>query len=91
MITYKEFEVIRTLLKMGDTYEVEAADIANVAETVYSNVHYYAFKSTEEVMNLIVSLQAKGYMSGGKVTAAALTEIAPLRVDNAVILAAGGV
>ncbi len=126
MITYKEFEVIRTLLKLGDGYAAGEAgnagaadaagregascaagpadavdgtgaaraagttDAAAAAEAVYANVHYYAFKSREEVAGLIASLQRKGYMEGGKVTAAAVAEISPLRVDNAVILAAGG-
>ena len=84
MITYKEFEIIRTLLKLHDTH------IADLASEVYSNVHYYAFKSRDEVSDLIGSLQSKGYVSDGQVTDAALQEIAPLKVENAVILAAGG-
>ena len=38
MITYKEFEVIRTLLRAEETPE-------NIANYVYSNKHYYVFKS----------------------------------------------
>ena len=41
MITYKEFEVIRTLLRAEETPE-------NIANYVYSNKHYYVFKSEDE-------------------------------------------
>lgn len=83
MITYKEFEVIRTILKLKEKHE-------DIALTVYNNVGYYAFKSLEEVTELIESLEMKGYIYDGKVTAAAMGEIAALKVNNAVILAAGG-
>lgn len=83
MITYKEFEVINTMLKSKEP-------IINVPEYVYSNVHYYAFKSQTEVVELVSSLQRKGYIADGRVTLAGMKEIEPLRVNNAVILAAGG-
>lgn len=83
MITYKEFEVIRTMLKSQDTHE-------DLASFVYDTVHYYAFKSREEVLSLIAALEEKGFIADGKVTNAAMTEIRSLKVDNAVILAAGG-
>ena len=38
MITYKEFEVINTMLKANEA-------IDDLPEYVYSNIHYYAFKS----------------------------------------------
>ena len=38
MISYKEFEVINTVLKAK-------APIQNLSEYVYKNVHYYVFKS----------------------------------------------
>lgn len=83
MITYKEFEVIRTMLKSQETHE-------DLASFVYDTVHYYAFKSQEEVEGLIAALEEKGFIADGKVTDAAMREIRSLKVDNAVILAAGG-
>ena len=83
MITYKEFEVINTILKTRK-------DVQNLPKYVYANVHYYAFKSQEEVSELVDSLEAKGYIAEGKVTELGLKEIEPLKVSNAVILAAGG-
>ncbi len=83
MITYKEFEVINTMLKAQE-------NVQDLPKYVYSNVHYYAFKSQEEVAELVASLEAKGYITGDKVTDLGLKEIEPLKVNNAVILAAGG-
>ena len=83
MITYKEFEVIRTLLRAEETPE-------NIANYVYSNKHYYVFKSEDEVAELAASLEKKGYLKDGKVTESAMEELEPLKVNNAVILAAGG-
>ena len=83
MITYKEFEVIRTLLRAEEVP-------TNVADYVYSNKHYYAFKSEKEVAELAESLERKGYLDNGNVTEAAMEELKPLKVNNAVILAAGG-
>ena len=83
MITYKEFEVINTLLKAEGPVE-------DIASYVYENVHYYAFKSQEEVATLAADLERRKFIAGGKPTAMALEEIEPLRVHNAVILAAGG-
>ena len=84
MITYKEFEVIRTLLK------VKRSGVEDLATTIYNNIHYYVFKSKKEVQELIGSLESKGYIYDDKVTDAALKEIMSLKVENAVILAAGG-
>ena len=83
MITYKEFEVIRSLLNA----DCSAAD---AAKYVYDNKHYYVFKSADEVAELIASLEKKGFIKDARVTESALNEIEPLKVDNAVILAAGG-
>lgn len=83
MITYKEFEVIRTILKMKET-------VQDIASYVYEKIHYYVFKSQDEVVELIGSLEKKGYISNGILTELAITELEPLKVDNAVILAAGG-
>lgn len=83
MITYKEFEVINSLLKMPN----KTMDLANY---VYTNVHYDAFKDITEVEKLIIDLEDKGYIFDSCVTESGEREIAPLRVKNAVILAAGG-
>ena len=64
MITYKEFEVLRTILKRKNT------GLDN-AQSIYNNVHYYVFKSREEVSELLESLEKKGYVYGNKVTEAA--------------------
>ena len=81
MITYKEFEVIRTILKNPAHCSAEA---------VYQNKHYYVFKSADEVKDVMCTLEKKGYLSNGKVTEDALSEIEALKVENAVIMAAGG-
>ena len=65
MITYKEFEVIRTMLKINPTDQ-------NLAAEVYNNKHYYVFKSKEEVEELIASLEKKGYVENGTVTKSAM-------------------
>jgi len=83
MITYKEFEVIRTLLK-------KSSPINDLADFVYRNKHYYVFKSIDEVTGLVESLENKGYILDGRVTASAMKELESLKVKNAVILAAGG-
>lgn len=83
MITYKEFEVIRTMLKI----QTSSADFA---QEVFEKKHYYVFKSKEEVAELIDSLERKGYVANAAVTVAAMTEIESLKVENAIILAAGG-
>lgn len=83
MINYKEFEIIVTMLRCK-------SPIDDLAAYVYANVHYYVFKSVDEVSLLISSLEKKGYIENHSVTKAALDEIAPLKVNNAIILAAGG-
>lgn len=83
MITYKEFEVIRTLLKTDSPG-------GDLADYVYRNKHYYVFKSVDEVYDLIKSLENKGYIQDGRITDSAMKELESLKVKNAVILAAGG-
>ena len=49
MITYKEFEVLRAIMKgYGNTYDV--------AKNVYDHTHYRVFKDIEEVQSLHLSL-----------------------------------
>ncbi len=83
MISYKEFEVINALIKAGGPVE-------DVPKYVYKNVHYYAFKSQSEVEELVLGLKEKGYITDNYVTDIGKKEIESLRVNNAVILAAGG-
>jgi len=83
MITYKEFEVIRTMLK-------HSSPVADVPAHVMENIDYYVFQSQEEVEELTASLTQKGYIADGVVTKTAFAELEPLKVENAVILAAGG-
>lgn len=83
MISYKEFEVINALMNTDGPVE-------NIADYVYSNVHYYAFKGYDEVEQLAEGLKDKGYITDSYVTELGKKEIESLRVKNAVILAAGG-
>lgn len=83
MTTYKEFEVLRTLLKAEGPVE-------DIPAYIVAHKPYYAFKSPEELQTLVERLEQKGYIRDGAATEIALREIEPLRVDNAVILAAGG-
>lgn len=83
MITYKEFEVINTLMKADGRVE-------DIPAYVFSNVHYYAFKDQSEVEDLVARLKVKGYITDNYVTELGKKEIESLRVKNAVILAAGG-
>lgn len=83
MITYKEFEVINTLMKADGWVE-------DIPAYVFSKVHYYAFKDQAEVEDLVARLKVKGYITDNYVTELGKKEIESLRVKNAVILAAGG-
>ena len=83
MINYKEFEILNTMLKADEQVE-------DLVEYVFTHVHYYAFKSKEEVETLAVKLEEKGYLADNSVTDLGRKEIEPLKVKNAVILAAGG-
>ena len=83
MTTYKEFEVMRTLLRAD-------GKIGNIPEYVWESKPYYVFKSQEEVQELVRELERRGYIHDGAVTTRGLAEIEPLKVENAVILAAGG-
>lgn len=83
MISYKEFEVIRTLLRANKPIE-------KIPDFVWTHVQHHAFKSETESSLLVSQLQSRGFIYFGSVTQKALTEIEPLRVNNAIILAAGG-
>lgn len=80
MINYKEFEVLKTVL----------CKKVILPEQIYSSSYYNAFDSVDEVADITVSLEKKGYIKSGEVTENAVAEIEPCKVTNAVILAAGG-
>lgn len=82
MINYKEFEVISTILKK--------ADDSDIVPFIFNKKHYRVFQSQEEIKKLVEGLERKGYLDNGKITKRTLMELEPLRVENAVILAAGG-
>lgn len=57
---------------------------------VPERLHYQVFKDVREIQSCVHSLEKKGYLKDDKVTTAAMVEIEPCRVKNAIILAAGG-
>ena len=83
MLSYKEFEVIRSLIG----HEHPAGDLPKY---ILSKLHYKVFKSEEEIQELVMGLEKKGYLADGVPTDFAIESIEPLRVKSAVILAAGG-
>ncbi|MBE6471612.1 MAG: hypothetical protein E7000_07935 [Coriobacteriaceae bacterium] len=80
MIAYKEFEVVKALL---------GGEVLTPQE-IYDRTRHYVFKNADEVAGLLASLEAKGYVQDGLLTPLAHKEIEPCRVNNAIILAAGG-
>lgn len=80
MINYKEFEVIKSMV----------CNHCRTPEEIFANTHHYVFQSPQEVEEMMVSLEQKRYLCNGVVTESALQEIEPYRVNNAIILAAGG-
>lgn len=85
MVTYKEFEIIKHLLRSQE--KTPGAFLSYLDH----NLRYPVFDSCKEVLELIAALQNKGYLTDNlAVTELALREIEPCRVKNAFILAAGG-
>ena len=58
MITYKEFEVLRGIMK-------GFGNCADIAQSIFDNTHYRVFKDAEEVEILYHSLINKGYVDMG--------------------------
>ena len=83
MLTYKEFEVIKTLLAHPDNQ-------GDVLSRVTENIRYTVFRSVDEVQEIVNELELKGYIKNNEVTDIAKKEIAPCKVESAIILAAGG-
>lgn len=78
MVSYKEFEALKLLLSGGTAAFVPKA------------FGHAVFHGAAEWERTLASLEEKGYVVNGRVTEAALVEMEPCRVANAVILAAGG-
>ena len=80
MLAYKEFEIVNFILKNGNSD----------SNTIFKGINYHVFDSAEEVDSILKTLINKNIISNGKVTELGLNEIASYKVDNAIILAAGG-
>ena len=81
MLTYKEFEVIKTILPERSV---------PTPEFIFDHIYYELFEGKEEVAQVISDLENKGFIVDGKLTDEALIEMEPCKVNNAIILAAGG-
>ena len=81
MLTYKEFEVLKTVMGCP-----EAPD----AGYVFDHIYFELFDDREEVAAVMAELERKGMLGAGGVTAEGRKEMEPCRVHNAIILAAGG-
>ena len=79
MINYKEFEIIKSILCRNSV----------TAEDVYNKTQYAVFEDLAEVQCIYRELEKKEYICDGAVTDKGRAEIAPCRVNNAIILAAG--
>lgn len=83
MLTFKEFEIIKDILKREGN-----PDSFSELKGKYGN---NLFNSEEELSATVKSLNKKGYIDNeGHATEIAMAEIEPCKVRNAIILAAGG-
>ncbi len=83
MLTYKEFEIIKECLTADGSKDKERLN--NLIKRLPS------LGSDRELQEVIETLQLKGYLDDeGRVTEIARIELSPCRVNNAIILAAGG-
>ena len=80
MINYKEFEVIKALLNGNK----------KTARDIFNDTHHYVFKNCDEVKEILEKLEKHHFTENGKLTDFAFDEIETCKVDNAIILAAGG-
>ena len=74
MVTFRELEAIKLLL----------------AGKPVESLPYHVFEDQQEYRDTLASLERKGYIKDGEVTAMGLNDIEPYRVKNAIIMAAGG-
>lgn len=81
MLAFKEFEVIKAIMK-----EKELPD----SEYIFDHIYFELFDSKEEVIQIMKGLEEKGFIVDGKLTSEAVKEMNPCKVNNAIILAAGG-
>lgn len=83
MLTYKEFEIIKKSLEGSERHLGK--------KILREDFNYAIFESNDEFEVIVRSLIKKGYLDDNfHVTSAALSEIEPCKVKNAIILAAGG-
>lgn len=80
MINFKEFEIIKNIIK----YETVSP------EKLYQLVCYDAFKDENEIKCIMDGLEEYGYLKNGEPTKQAMMELKSCKVKNAIILAAGG-
>ena len=59
MLSYKEFEVLKTILTM---------DLAPDAESIFEQIYFELFDGKEEVAQVLETLAQKGMLADGKVT-----------------------
>ena len=82
MLTYKQFEVLKTLVNQGHVDDIPAY--------VMEHIPFELFESETEVAGVVQDLEQHGFISDNTATKAALEEMEPCKVNNAIILAAGG-
>lgn len=82
MLTYKEFEVLKTL--------VDKDFVNDIPTHVMENVAFELYDSKQEIKEIVRVLEEKGFIENGAITKIALVEMEPCKVNNAIILAAGG-
>lgn len=81
MLTFKEFEVIKAIISEKDVPD---------AQYIFDHIYFELFDNKEEVEHIIADLERKGFIINGKLTYEAVKEMEPCKVNNAIILAAGG-
>ncbi len=81
MLTFKEFEIIKTLMRKDAQFN---------ADYIFSHIYFELFDGTQEVEQVMADLERKKFIVAGKLTDEAVQEMEPCKVNNAIILAAGG-
>ena len=89
MINLKEFEVIKYLVLHSDL-SLKKDFYEEIADKIYCNTHFKLFDSVTEIAQIISNLKCRGYILEDGVSDSARMELLSCRVDNAIILAAGG-
>ncbi len=82
MLTYKQFEVLKTLIGQGS--------VEGIPAHVMKHIPFELFESETEIEGVVRELEQHGFISDNAVTEAALVEMEQCKVNNAIILAAGG-